>query len=167
MRRSEERVVIAVVLAAVVITSGMLAYAFLTLPPEEGFPAISVLNHEGLAVSPIQANNDTQFHFYVLVENYLGHIGYFLVDVWIGQISGDSNPPLNSCARWGNFSRIIANRGQHMFRVNDTLHTNQTVERYVYYCILYTYDTGTDDFKNVLNSLGEMTMVWMQVNLTS
>ncbi len=166
MGRDEERTVMALVFAAVVITSGILIYTILTLPPREGVPAISVLNHEMIAISPIQANNATQFHFYVSVENYLGRTGYFLVDVWKGEILGDTNPPLNTCIHWGNFSRIILDETQYIFRVNDTIFTSQPAEQYIYYCILYIYDRSTGDFKYVSNALGEMTMVWMQVNVT-
>ncbi len=167
VRKSEERTVMVIVLTAVIITSSMLIYTVLTLPPRGGFPAISVLDQNMLGVGLIQADNASPFLFHVLVQNYLGHVGYFLVDVWRGQITGDTNPPLNSCIHWGNFSRIIGDREEHMFTVNHTLYTTQPIERHIYYCILYVFNTNTGEFVYVRNALGEMTMVWMQVNVTA
>jgi len=167
MGKNEGRVVTAVVLSAVIITGSMLFYTVLTLPPRQGFPAISVLNQDLMAVGLIQTNNASQFSFHVLVQNYLGHVGYFLVDVWRGQIVGDTNPPVNSCTYWGNFSRIIVNGEEHTFLINDTLYTTQSVERHIYYCVLYIFDVNTGEFEQVLNALGEAVIVWMQANVTA
>ncbi|MFX1486636.1 MAG: hypothetical protein ACFFBS_06030 [Promethearchaeota archaeon] len=167
MGKSEERTVMGLISIAVIISGSLLFYAVVTSPPREGFPTISVLNQDLLAVGLMQADNASQFLFHVLVQNYLGHVGYFLVDVWMGQITGETNPPLNSCTHWGNISRIIVDRGEHMFPINDMIHTTQPVERYIYYCILYVFNVNIGEFEYVRNALGETTTVWMQVNITA
>ena len=167
MGKNEGRIITVIVLSAVIITGSMLFYTVLTFPPREGFPTISVLNQDLLAVGLIQANNASQFSFHAMVQNYLGHVGYFLVDVWRGEIIGDINPPVNSCTYWGNFSQIIVNGEERIFTINDTLYTTQSVERHIYYCVLYIFDVNTGEFEHALNALGEAVMVWMQVNITA
>ncbi|MHA1334050.1 MAG: hypothetical protein ACTSPL_08280 [Candidatus Odinarchaeia archaeon] len=161
MNKTEKTAVTATVLVALAVTAGLFTYTMLTLPSPEGVVAISTLDQNHSASGLIEVENGSSFYFYCMVENHLGHSGYFMIEVWKGEIISDINPPLENCSLWGNLSRIVMNDQSYEFKISDTLYTNNTSTRYIYYMRLYTY--------SVENSTFQYTDQWvaMQVNVTA
>jgi uncharacterized membrane protein len=158
-RKTEENVIFIAVAVSTMIVVSMLLYTATTGPPKESFAVISILGPSGKATDyPTEVKVGETIEIYVLVENHMNRIEYFVVKYKLGTestIITDKQPASLSTKK--SYQWILSDTKSWQFPVDISIDEKGDNYRLIFELWRYNENIGE------LEYTGNWVQIWLDV----